>query len=595
MYLGLFIFLSLFGISHEFVMYHSTSLIRNKMISTTNIHIYKNPKDYLNYNSSNNNSYYDDDDELSNEFGSEIENIIKKQKKYGKSKIIIPIPHIHIENSDENQNEDSDLNPNEDSDLDPNEEIGIRVFYPIGNPPPMLKSILREKKNKKSKNFELIFNKDFNFTNIGGYDLIKKELLQCADILVNFTKYEKYNVRVPKGIILEGPPGNGKTILTKAFSGEINVGFIPVSGSQFQEMYVGVGASRVRELFNFAKENKPCILFIDEIDAIGRKRSTDGETSTSERDSTLNELLVGLDGFKDTNGVFVIGATNRIDLLDTALIRPGRIDKKIYVGNPDRNTRREIIKIHIKGKPHDDNINIEKLVEITNGFSGAEIENLLNEAMLYALRDNREQISKNDVEIIANRILTGWQINENKLSQEMILQIAIHEMGHALVSIFTNYKKIIKVTINLWSPKALGFTLFDESVDNIISTKENLIKEIMVLLGGRVAEELFYGDKISSGAVDDFHRVKNIIQKMVLDYGMGSSLFLPYNSDKYREKIDNEIEQIFNEAYEETKYLLSNSKQLIKDCGNLLLTENEISEEQIRNKINGIYNYLIKK
>ena len=215
--------------------------------------------------------------------------------------------------------------------------------------------------------------------------------------------------------------------------------------------------------------------------------------------------------------------------------------------------------------------------------------------MLYALRDNREQISKNDVEIIANRILTGWQINENKLSQEMILQIAIHEMGHALVSIFTNYKKIIKVTINLWSPKALGFTLFDESVDNIISTKENLIKEIMVLLGGRVAEELFYGDKISSGAVDDFHRVKNIIQKMVLDYGMGSSLFLPYNSDKYREKIDNEIEQIFNEAYEETKYLLSNSKQLIKDCGNLLLTENEISEEQIRNKINGIYNYLIKK
>ena len=595
MYLGLFIFLSLFGISHEFVMYHSTSLIRNKMISTTNIHIYKNPKDYLNYNSSNNNSYYDDDDELSNEFGSEIENIIKKQKKNGKSKIIIPIPHIHIENSDENQNEDSDLNPNEDSDLDPNEEIGIRVFYPIGNPPPMLKSILREKKNKKSKNFELIFNKDFNFTNIGGYDLIKKELLQCADILVNFTKYEKYNVRVPKGIILEGPPGNGKTILTKAFSGEINVGFIPVSGSQFQEMYVGVGASRVRELFNFAKENKPCILFIDEIDAIGRKRSTDGETSTSERDSTLNELLVGLDGFKDTNGVFVIGATNRIDLLDTALIRPGRIDKKIYVGNPDRNTRREIIKIHIKGKPHDDNINIEKLVEITNGFSGAEIENLLNEAMLYALRDNREQISKNDVEIIANRILTGWQINENKLSQEMILQIAIHEMGHALVSIFTNYKKIIKVTINLWSPKALGFTLFDESVDNIISTKENLIKEIMVLLGGRVAEELFYGDKISSGAVDDFHRVKNIIQKMVLDYGMGSSLFLPYNSDKYREKIDNEIEQIFNEAYEETKYLLSNSKQLIKDCGNLLLTENEIIEEQIRNKINGIYNYLIKK
>ena len=215
--------------------------------------------------------------------------------------------------------------------------------------------------------------------------------------------------------------------------------------------------------------------------------------------------------------------------------------------------------------------------------------------MLLALRDDRQQIDKHDVEMISNRILTGWQISENKLSQEMINQIAIHEIGHALISIFTGYKKIIKVTINLWSPKSLGFTLFDESVDHIISTKENLIKEIMVLLGGRVAEELFYGEKISSGAVDDFHRVKNIIQKMVLDYGMSTNLFLPFNSDKYREKIDIEIEEIFNQAYKETKYLLTNSKQLVKDCANLLIIENEITEDQIRNKINGVYNYLIKK
>ena len=506
------------------------------------------------------------ENELDNEFGAEIENLLKKNKKIKKNTL--------------------------------NQEVGVRIFYPIGNPPEFFKKHLEENKkmtNKKSKNFEILFNKDFNFTNIGGYDLIKTELLQCADILVNYTKYEKYNVRIPKGLILEGPPGNGKTILTKAFSGEINVGFIPVSGSQFQEMYVGVGASRVRELFEFAKENKPCIVFIDEIDAIGRKRSTDSESSTSERDSTLNELLVALDGFKDTNGIFLIGATNRIDLLDSALIRPGRVDKKIYVGNPDRKTRKEIISIHLKGKPYNQTIQVDKIVEMTNGFSGAEIENLLNEAMLLALRENREVILKHDLEIIANRILTGWQITENKLSQEMIAQIAIHEIGHALVSIFTSYKKIIKVTINLWSPKALGFTLFDESVDNMISTKENLIKEIMVLLGGRVAEEIFYGDKISSGAVDDFHRVKNIIQKMVLDYGMGTSLFLPYNSDKYREKIDTEIEHIFNEAYEETKFLLNNSKQLVKDCANLLIVENEITEEQIRARINGIYDYLIKK
>jgi cell division protease FtsH len=560
MYLRILLFLNLIQLSYPY--YNSFLKINVKLpIKCENAKLFSKK-----YNNNKISDEHNNQDDCDDNFGSELEDIIYKKKK--------------------------NIKP---------EEFGIRIFFPIGKEPDILKKHLKEKenenknKNKKSENFELIFNKDFNFTNIGGYDLIKTELLQCADILVNCTKYEKYNVRIPKGLILEGPPGNGKTILTKAFSGEINVGFIPVSGSQFQEMYVGVGASRVRELFDFAKANKPCIIFIDEIDAIGRKRSTDTESSSSERDSTLNELLVALDGFKQTNGIFLIGATNRIDLLDNALVRPGRIDKKIYVGNPDKKTRKEILNIHLRGKPYNENIHIDKLVEMTNGFSGAEIENLLNEAMLLALRENREIIDKHDLEIISNRILTGWQITENQLSQEMITQIAIHEIGHALTSIFTNYKKIIKVSINLWSPKALGFTLFDESVDNIISTKENLIKEIMVLLGGRVAEEIFYGEKISSGAVDDFHRVKNIIQKMVLDYGMGTNLFLPYNSDKYREKIDTEIEHIFNEAYDETKYLLNNSKQLVKDCANLLIIENEITEEQIKSKINGIYDYLIKK
>jgi cell division protease FtsH len=569
MYLAITIFLNIILFSHQFCKHdfrrsiksfnNLKQLNKNLIINSKNS---KNSNFHQNYNF--NEDFSEIEEEINNEFGNElIEEILRK-------------------------NEINNI-----------EQLGIRIFYPIDNPPEILKEVLNEKKtinkNKKSKNFELIFNKNFNFTNIGGYDLIKNELLQCGDILVNYTKYEKYNVRVPKGLILEGPPGNGKTILTKAFSGEIDVGFISVSGSQFQEMYVGVGASRVRELFDFAKNNKPCIIFIDEIDAIGRKRSTDTETSTSERDSTLNELLVCLDGFKESNGIFVIGATNRIDLLDSALVRPGRIDKKIFVGNPDRNTRKEIIKIHIQKKPYDNDIYLDKLVEITNGFSGAEIENLLNEAMLLALRENREIITKKDLERIVNRILTGWQITKNELSQEMIKQIAVHEIGHALVSIFTNYKKIVKVTINLWSPKALGFTLFDESIDYQISTQENLKKEIMVLLGGRVAEEIFYGNKISSGAVDDFNRVKNIIENMVLDYGMGSSLFLPYKSDKYREKIDNEVENIFNEAYEETKYLLKKLKELINDCANLLIIENEISEEQIRNKINGIYDYLIKK
>ncbi len=520
-------------------------------------------------------------DEYSNEFGAELLNI--RKKKYN-------------DDDEEFGEEIEDMFDKNKNPVIIPEITGIRIYYPAGKPPDILKESLNENKkaNKKSKNFELVYNNDFNFTNIGGYDLIKKELLQCADILVNYTKYEKYNVRVPKGLILEGPPGNGKSMLTKAFSGEINVGFIPVSGSQFQEMYVGVGASRVRELFDFALQNKPCVIFIDEIDAVGRKRSSDSETSSSERDSTLNELLVGLDGFKGSNGVFLIGATNRIDLLDSALIRPGRIDKKIYIGNPDKKTRKEIINIHLKGKPYDSNINLDKLVEITNGFSGAEIENLLNEAMLYALRENKERIEKSDIEIITNRILTGWQITENKLSEEMIRQVAIHEIGHALVSIFTNYRKIIKVTINLWSPKSLGFTMFEESPNSLISTKENLLKEIMVLLGGRVAEEIFYGEKISSGAIDDFHRVKNIIQKMVLDYGMGSNLCMPQNSDKNKEKLDLEIENIFNQAYKDTRYLLLNCKQLVNECAGLLIIENEITEDQITRKINGIYDYLKK-
>lgn len=547
MRLSIFILLSIINITYQFNFCRKIFINKNANINNK---IFMNEHD----------EWFDNDDfndeDLENEFGSEIENILKKT-------------------------DPRSLN---------NEGIGIRIIYPIGSTPDIFNTDLKDRKNKKSNNFELTFNKDFNFTNVGGYDFIKEELMQCSDLLINHTKYNKFNVRTPKGLILEGPPGNGKTMIAKAFSGEIGIGFISVSGSEFQEKYVGVGASRIRELFRFAKENVPCIIFIDEIDALGRKRTSDGETSSAERDSTLNELLVGLDGFKDLNGVFVIGATNRADLLDKALIRPGRIDKRIYIGNPDYKTRKEVINIHINGKPCED-VSREKLVEITNGFSCAEIENLLNEAMLYAIRCNREKITNKDLSIISNKILTGYQVNKNDLSKKAIKQIAVHEIGHALTSILIGYKKIIKVAINLWSPNALGFTLFDESDDGIVATKEDLLKEIMVLMGGRVAEEIFYGDNVSVGAIDDLNRVRKIIEKMVIHYGMGGELLLSYNSDRFREKIDNQIDYIFNRTYLKTRNLLMSSKIIILQCSDLLNSENEINENQMMDIINSNKKY----
>jgi len=432
-------------------------------------------------------------------------------------------------------------------------------------------------------NFEIIKNSKYSFKDVGGYDKIKTELLQSADMLVNFEKYKKYNVRTPKGIIFEGPPGNGKTLMAKGFSGELNMSFIPVSGSEFSEKYVGVGASRVRELFKLANKNKPCIIFIDEIDAVARKRGNDMVSSNSEKDQTLNQLLINLDGFKSSDGIFVIGATNRIDLLDPALVRPGRIDKNIYIGNPDSKTREDIIKIHLNGKPIDTSIPLSHIVEITGGFSGAQIENLLNEAMLYALRENRELILLNDLEFITNRIMAGWQATENKYSDDIINRIIVHEMGHAIIGFLsTEHSNLVKVTLNLWSPKTPGYTVFENQDEDInIYTKNGLISHLMVLLGGRVAEEIFYGYSVTTGAKKDLEQAYSLAQNMILHYGMGAQNIYPDMSDQSKYLIDQEINKLLIEAHDNAYIILKNAKHLIIDCSKILKKNNILKPDDI--------------
>ena len=433
------------------------------------------------------------------------------------------------------------------------------------------------KKGKKSDNFEVIQDCPITFKDVGGYDHIKEELLQCVDSLKNHNLYEKYNVRVPKGVILEGPPGNGKTLLAKGLAGETKINYISVSGSQFQEKYVGVGSSRIRELFQLALKNIPCIIFIDEIDAVGRKRSDDGEGSTSERDNTLNELLVGLDGFKDTSGIFIIGATNRIDLLDKALIRPGRIDKSIYIGLPNSKTRKFVINMHIQGKPYDQkSIYIDDLVDLTKGLSCAQIENLLNEAMLLSLRNKNNMITYNDIDTIMNRILAGWQSSDHEFTEEMIHHICVHEMGHVITGLLCKYhSKIKKVTINLSSPKSPAYTVF-EGEDSTIYTRQSLFEHIIILLAGRIAEnEIFGSSFISTGASNDFEESIKLAENMVKYYGMGKSTIYPNNSEMYKQMIDKDVFDIINDAYHQAEYIIRNSKDFILR-GSLLLKEKKV-------------------
>ena len=491
--------------------------------------------------------------------------------------------HYNDEDDDDDDNEDNNNNDNP----------GI-YYDPYGNP---IRTFGRRSQTsssgKKSENFEVITKSPISFQDVGGYSNIKRELEQCIDILSNYTKYAPYNVRTPKGLILEGPPGNGKTLLAKALAGEANTSFIAVSGSEFQEKYVGVGSSRIRELFKLATENVPCIIFIDEIDALGRKRSSDGDTSGNERDSTLNELLVALDGFKNTSGVFVIGATNRADLLDSALTRPGRVDKRIFIGNPDSVTRKAVIDIHSQGKPYDKTVVLEDLVELTNGLSCAEIENLMNEAMLNALRHNRHQFTSADLDVILNKMLAGWQPSDHEFTTNVIDQIAIHELGHCIVGLLsTHHSKMTKVIINLSAPNSPAYTVFEASTSNIL-TREALFEHLMILLAGRIAEEAFYGVSVSTGAINDFQEALKLAEKMVCYYGMGKKLIYPSTSDKYKEIIDTEVALLIQDAYEYSEYIISNAKGFIQEGATLLKQNKVLKAEILVSLIQEKYKYLL--
>ena len=436
------------------------------------------------------------------------------------------------------------------------------------------------------------------FKDVAGLPEEKEELQELIDFLKNPKKFTKLGARIPKGVLLVGPPGTGKTLLAKAVAGEANAPFYFISGSDFVELYVGVGASRVRDMFKQAKQNAPCLIFIDEIDAVGRQRGTGIGGGHDEREQTLNQLLTEMDGFGANEGIIIIAATNRPDVLDPALLRPGRFDRQVTVALPELKAREEILKVHARNKVLSKNVHLDSIAKRTVGFSGADLENLLNEAALLAVRREKNAITMSEIDEAIDRVIMGPAKVTKKYTPQEKKLVAYHEAGHAVLGIkLDNANDVQKVTI-IPRGQAGGYNLMLPKEEKYTATKTELLEQIMGLLGGRVAEEVVFGE-ITTGAHNDFSKATKIARSMVTEYGMSSlgpvqletpegSSFLgrDYNknrnfSDQVALEIDNEVRKIINDCYSKAKKIIEKNRNLLDLIASNLIEHETLTKEQI--------------